>query len=309
MTKSPDQTLDSVAVFPHSYREGARCIGWAKSQGRQCNRIIGMAKMREHENLMARLNNVPLEYRADHPRLEEAVKLLLCYQHKPTDFDKELEDASQKFRDAAEAAKKAEVAQVKQEKPVPQKRPGILRKPTVQFVTPFPLPLTRRGAELAEGSAANSGRSMRRLQASDIPSEPDSESDPESDSSSEAESDVGDVVEIHPLEAWERYDSKWKTIDKSGLEEALPVVWQVPWPVTSGKHWHVSKEEVVRFFNNIADEHDKAGCRAIFLHERMRWCSRNVKDTFGRMFYRTTWKDELRMISSVAKEFEKLYSE
>lgn len=108
-----------------------------------------------------------------------------------------------------------------QEKPVPQKRPGILRKPTVQFVTPFPLPLTRRGAELAEGSAANSGRSMRRLQASDIPSEPDSESDPESDSSSEAESDVGDVVEIHPLEAWERYDSKWKTIDKSGLEEAL----------------------------------------------------------------------------------------
>lgn len=108
-----------------------------------------------------------------------------------------------------------------QEKPVPQKRHSILRKPTVQFAAPSPLPVTRRRAELAEGSAANSGRPRRRLQASDIPSEPDSESGPDSDSSSESESDVGDVVEIHPLEAWERYDSKWKTIDKSGLEEAL----------------------------------------------------------------------------------------
>ncbi|KAF4425223.1 hypothetical protein FACUT_9976 [Fusarium acutatum] len=147
----------------------------------------------------------------------------------------------------------------------------------------------------------------RRLQASDIPSEP--ESDSESESSSESESDGGDDVEIHPLDAWECYNSKWKTIDKSGLEEAVPVVWQVPWQVTSGKHWHAHKEEVVGFFENIANEHDKAGCRAIFLHERMRWCSRNVKDTFGKMVYRGIWKKELKMISSVAKEFEKLYSE
>ncbi|KAF5565407.1 hypothetical protein FNAPI_1649 [Fusarium napiforme] len=67
------------------------------------------------------VQSVPLDQRADHPRLEEAVKLLLCYQHKATDFEKELEDASQKFRDAAEAAKKAEAARVKQEKPIPQK--------------------------------------------------------------------------------------------------------------------------------------------------------------------------------------------
>ncbi|KAF5607280.1 hypothetical protein FPANT_972 [Fusarium pseudoanthophilum] len=241
MFLSSDQNLDSQTMFPHSYREGPKCIGFAKPQGRQCHRVIGSAK------------------RADHPRLEEAVKLLLCYQHKATDFDKELEDASQKFRDAAEAAKKAEAVRVKQEKPTPQKP------------------------------------------------EPDSDSD--SESSSESESDGGGDVEIHPLEAWERYNSKWKAIDKSGLEEGLPVVYQVPWPVTSGKQWHVSKEEVVRFFNSIADEHGKAGCRAIFLHERMRWCSRNVKDTFGRMFYQGIWKKEVKMISSVAKEFVKLYSE
>ncbi|KAF5975458.1 hypothetical protein FBULB1_7362 [Fusarium bulbicola] len=288
MSKSSDKTLDSRAVFTHSYREGAKCIGWAKSQGRQCNRTIGMARVREHESLMKRRNSVPLEQRADHPRLEEAVKLLLCHQHKHTDFDKELEDASQKFRDAAEAAKEEKAARVKLEKPVPQKLPGILRKPTVQFVTPVPLPATRRGAELAEGSAANSEGPRRRLQASDIPSEPESESESESESSSESDSDDVKVVDIHPLEAWQRYNSKWKAIDKSGLEEALPVVWQVPWPVTSGKHWHAHKEEVVRFFNNIADEHDKASCRAIFLHERMRWSSRNVKDTFGRMFYQGT---------------------
>ncbi|KAF5722277.1 hypothetical protein FMUND_3059 [Fusarium mundagurra] len=136
---------------------------------------------------------------SQNPKAASAIESL------PTDFDKELEDASQKFRDAAEAAKKAkkaEAARVKQEKSIPQK----------------------------------------------------SESDSDSESSSESESDGGDDVEIHPLEAWERYNSKWKAIDKSGLEEGLPVVYQVPWPVTSGKQWHVSKEEVVRFFNNIADD-------------------------------------------------------
>lgn len=46
-------------VFPQSYREGARCIKWAKSQDCQCHRIIGMAKMREHESLMARLKMCP----------------------------------------------------------------------------------------------------------------------------------------------------------------------------------------------------------------------------------------------------------
>ncbi|KAF5684109.1 hypothetical protein FDENT_6851 [Fusarium denticulatum] len=77
-----------------------------------------------------------------------------------------LEDASQKFRDAAEAAKKAEAARFK-EKPIPQNP------------------------------------------------EPEPESD--SESSSGSESDGGDDVEIHPLEAWERYNSKWKAIDKYGL--------------------------------------------------------------------------------------------
>ncbi|KAF5976668.1 hypothetical protein FCOIX_6944 [Fusarium coicis] len=168
MPLSSDQNLDSQTVFPHSYREGPKCIGFAKSQGRQCNRVIGSAK-------------------ADHPRLEEAAKLLLCYQHRATDVGKELEDASQKFRDAAEVAKKAEAARVKQENPIPQK--------------PEP--------------------------------EPESESD--SESISESESDGGDDVEIHPLEAWERCNSKWKAIDKSGLEEGLPVVYQLPRPVASGK--------------------------------------------------------------------------
>ncbi|RKK99859.1 hypothetical protein BFJ68_g13039 [Fusarium oxysporum] len=263
--------------------------------------VIGVAKVREHEHLMMRLNSVPLEQRADHPRLEEAVRLLLCHHHKHTDFDKELEDASQKFQDAAEAAKEAEAARVKREKPTPQKRPGILRKTTVQFITPFPLPVTRREAELAEGSAANSGRSGRRLQARDIPSESESDLDSESDGSEDDD--------VHPLKAWKRYDSKWKPIEKSGLEEGLPVVDQVPWPVASGKHQDVNKEAVATFFNNVADEHDKTGCRAISSHERMRWYSRNVKDTFGRDVYEGILKKELKMISSAAKEFRKLYSQ
>ncbi|KAG7419421.1 hypothetical protein Forpe1208_v003106 [Fusarium oxysporum f. sp. rapae] len=242
--------------------------------------VIGVAKVREHEHLMMRLNSVPLEQRADHPRLEEAVRLLLCYYHEYTDFNKKLEDASQEFQDAAEAAKEAEAARVKREKPIPQKRPGILLKTAVQFVTPFRLYVTRRGAELVEGSAANSERRGRRLQASDIPSESESES--ESDPVSESDGSEDD--DVHPLKAWRHYDSKWKAIEKPGLEEGLPIVHQVPWPVASGKHQDVNKEAVVAFFNNIADEHDKAGCRAISSHERMRWYSRNVRTPLAENF-------------------------
>ncbi|KAH7171940.1 hypothetical protein DER46DRAFT_656593 [Fusarium sp. MPI-SDFR-AT-0072] len=267
MATASDQILDSKTVFPHSYREGVKCIGFARSQGHPCNMVIGVAKVREHEHLMMRLNSVPLEQRADHPRLEEAVRLLLCYYHEYTDFNKKLEDASQEFQDAAEAAR------VKREKPIPQKRPGILLKTAVQFITPFRLSVTRRGAELAEGSAANSERRGGRLQASDIPSESESES--ESDPVSESDGSEDD--DVHPLKAWRHYDSKWKAIEKPGLEEGLPIVHQVPWPVASGKHQDVNKEAVVAFFNNIADEHDKAGCRAISSHERMRWYSRNVR--------------------------------
>jgi hypothetical protein len=228
MTISSDQVLDSKTVFPHSYREGVKCIGFSKSQGRPCNRVIGAAKVREHEHLMSRLNSVPLEQRADHPRLEEAVRLLLCFTHKHADFDTELEDASQKFRDAAEAAKEAEAARVKVcncpvhlvvvdsnknqwEKHTPQKRPGILRKRAVQFVTPSPLPVTRRGVDLGEASAANSGKSGHRLQASDIPSE----------SESDSEGDGSDDDDIHPLKAWRRYKSKWEALEKSGLEKGV----------------------------------------------------------------------------------------
>ncbi|EWY97872.1 hypothetical protein FOYG_02616 [Fusarium oxysporum NRRL 32931] len=206
MATASDQILDSKTVFPHSYREGAKCIGFARPQGHPCKMVIGVAKMREHEHLMMRLNS-------------------------------ELEDASQKFQDAAEAAKEAEAARVKEPS------------------WPKDLPRT-------------SGRSGRRLQARDIPSESESDSDSESDGSEDDD--------VHPLKAWKRYDSKWKAIEKSGLEEGLPVVDQVPWPVASGKHQDVNKEAVATFFNNVADEHDKTGCRAISSHERMRWYSRNV---------------------------------
>lgn len=84
---------------------------------------------------------------------------------------------------------------------------------------------------------------------------------------------------------------------------------QVPWPVASGKHQDVNNQAVATFFNNVADEHDKTGCRAISSHERMRWYSRNVKDTFGRDVYEGILKKELKMISSAAKEFRKLYSQ
>lgn len=64
---------------------------------------------------------------------------------------------------------------------------------------------------------------MMNQQEKPIPQKPEPEPEPDSDSesSSESESDGGDDVEIHPLEAWGRYNSKWKAIDKSGLEEGL----------------------------------------------------------------------------------------
>jgi hypothetical protein len=86
-------------------------------------------------------------------------------------------------------------------------------------------------------------------------------------------------------------------------------VQQVPWPVASGKHQDVSKEAVLDFFNNVAGDPDNADRGVIFSRERMHWRSSNVKDTFGREVYRGIMKRDMKMISSVAKVYEKRYSE
>ncbi|KAF5724309.1 hypothetical protein FMUND_955 [Fusarium mundagurra] len=59
MTLSSDQSLDSQIVFLHSYQEGVKRIGWEKVQGCPCNRVIGFAKVREHEYLMMAEQGVP----------------------------------------------------------------------------------------------------------------------------------------------------------------------------------------------------------------------------------------------------------
>ncbi|KAF4343037.1 hypothetical protein FBEOM_3017 [Fusarium beomiforme] len=174
------------------------------------NRVIGIAKVREHEYLMERLGQ-----RADHPRLREAVRLFLCHTHKYADFDAKLEYAAQVFQDAVEATKAEGMTWVKKEKSASNPWPSTLRKRTVHFDVPPPPPVTRHGVKLDEEAAASSERPGRRLRASDIPSDSESDSDPE-DTDGDSSSGGGLLKT-----AWKQYASKWKTLKKSGKKKGL----------------------------------------------------------------------------------------
>lgn len=64
---------------------------------------------------MERLNSLPLRERAESPLLVEATSLLLCHRHIDSCLSGELENARQRFRDAAsEEARKEEEEETKQ---------------------------------------------------------------------------------------------------------------------------------------------------------------------------------------------------
>ena len=66
--------------------------------------------MEEHNGYMASLNSLPLQERVQSSLLEKATSLLFCQHHKVSYLPEELENARQKFREAAseEARKKEE---------------------------------------------------------------------------------------------------------------------------------------------------------------------------------------------------------
>ncbi|KAJ4229838.1 hypothetical protein NW759_003206 [Fusarium solani] len=93
---SQSQYVDSKFLFPHTYREGNKCIGWTKSR-RYCNNPISQGKHLRHLLLMEQLNELSLAEQITSPLLEQAVELRLCYKHLENHLAPELEKAQRKL--------------------------------------------------------------------------------------------------------------------------------------------------------------------------------------------------------------------
>ncbi|KAF5669599.1 hypothetical protein FHETE_4839 [Fusarium heterosporum] len=81
MSSSDHQSPFSKSVFPPSYGEANKCIGYAKTADRRCDKTIGVAKIREHNECMRQLGELPSEQRVHHPLLQHATQILLCCVH------------------------------------------------------------------------------------------------------------------------------------------------------------------------------------------------------------------------------------
>ncbi|KAL2693748.1 hypothetical protein Neosp_000311 [[Neocosmospora] mangrovei] len=93
---SQSQYVDSKFLFPHTYREGNKCIGWTKSR-RYCNNPISQGKHLRHLLLMEQLNELSLAEQITSPLLEQAVELRLCHKHLGNHLAPELEKAQRKL--------------------------------------------------------------------------------------------------------------------------------------------------------------------------------------------------------------------
>ncbi|KAJ4325302.1 hypothetical protein N0V84_003523 [Fusarium piperis] len=94
---SQDQYVDSKFLFPHTYREGNKCIGWAKSKRRLCDNPISQRKHLSHLHLMEQLNQLSLAEQITSPLLNQAVELRLCHLHVKDCLTLELGKAQRKL--------------------------------------------------------------------------------------------------------------------------------------------------------------------------------------------------------------------
>ncbi|RSL61278.1 hypothetical protein CEP54_006329 [Fusarium duplospermum] len=94
---SQSQYVDSKFLFPHTYREGNKCIGLAKSRGQLCNNTISQRKHATHLSLMEQLNQLSLAEQITSPLLVQAVELRLCSKHLKNNLATELEKAQRKL--------------------------------------------------------------------------------------------------------------------------------------------------------------------------------------------------------------------
>ncbi|KAI8671596.1 hypothetical protein NCS57_00635400 [Fusarium keratoplasticum] len=107
---SQSQYVDSKFLFPHTYREGNKCIGWTKSR-RYCNNPISQGKHLRHLLLMEQLNELSLAEQITSPLLEQAVELRLCYKHLENHLAPELEKAQRKLMIALDDSERQGAAQ------------------------------------------------------------------------------------------------------------------------------------------------------------------------------------------------------
>ncbi|KAJ4261909.1 hypothetical protein NW757_000181 [Fusarium falciforme] len=133
---SQSQYVDSKFLFPHTYREGNKCIGWTKSR-RYCNNPISQGKHLRHLLLMEQLNELSLAEQITSPLLEQAVELRLCYKHLENHLAPELEKAQRKLMIALDDSEGQGVAQDQPartstrlpENVTPVARPGVPAAP------------------------------------------------------------------------------------------------------------------------------------------------------------------------------------
>ncbi|UPK89877.1 hypothetical protein LCI18_000812 [Fusarium solani-melongenae] len=108
---SQNQYVDSKFLFPHTYREGNKCIGWSKSNRRLCNNPISQGKHLRHLLLMEQLNELSIAEQISSPLLEQAVELRLCHIHLKNYLGPELEKAQRKLMVAMDDSERQGAAQ------------------------------------------------------------------------------------------------------------------------------------------------------------------------------------------------------
>lgn len=89
--------VDSKFLFPHTYRGGNKCIGWARPDRQLCSRAISQGKHLRHLLLVEQLNELSLAEQITSPLLEQAVELRLCRIHVEDYLAPELEKAQRKL--------------------------------------------------------------------------------------------------------------------------------------------------------------------------------------------------------------------
>ncbi|CAM1505280.1 Fc.00g109170.m01.CDS01 [Cosmosporella sp. VM-42] len=288
MPSTPSVAAQRVDGFLPKERQNALCCaGYAKSKGRNCERIIGKSRKNNYLKLHNKLSLLTLSEAARSPLLEEAAEECLSI--------KEAAAAEVKvFLQDLEFIYKFLITLL------PHQRQEELRDQAMNKAKASSRS-TAATCLISTPADRNSGSSTSQRQARVYHVVEDSENDTVG-YTDEEDDDSGDESEDVPS-VWQVYDAKWKVLEEYGRARGVSLEIQIPWPVLAGKYADVTEDDVEGFYDNISrDLGSHKDTRKMIRTELQRWASRNAKIVFGKHVFSGVYAEELSMIYAILCE-------
>ncbi|KAK3937844.1 putative reticulocyte-binding protein 2 like protein a protein [Diplogelasinospora grovesii] len=269
-----------------------RCLGWAYSRRRQCQRSVAWSRIRRARQSLDSLSYLDPMTAAKSPELLVIAQDMLCYQHLQDDEDivERWETSLRKYAAEDERRKKREEKDEKLKRE--QERKAEETKRQWEEIKRLLKEIKREAEERQRQQQKAEEERKQKEEQEEREREQERERKRQEDQRREEElrqrarktaQEREKAAKKEWADAWTRYCAGWEAIEKN-REQICPID-KIPWPTKSGRRDDVSQASVRQFFDKALPVHlsstpGEERFRMISL-ENKRWHTDKILSRFG----------------------------